>query len=403
MVNVWDHSKHRGTRLLLMLALADSCNDEDIAWPKVRTLAQRIRSSERQARTTLRTLEDSGELWTHFQTGRAYPNFYLVAVRMTASTIAKKLETFLFYPPELADEIGQLLVAGQQGEEIRTGIDALLEHQPFASFLVVRRTIMASRRDSEKGKEPSPPKERKRGKEPAPRPEGIAVKGEVTLPHEPMNPLREGEEEEKGINKNELTAALIRFFSEEAGIAEPSFKGGQASTSNIKWQQPLRRIAEACYWDKARTQRVILYALSVADRENWGSRVRTPGSIEGECTGIIGELKRKARRERAEAQRQATRASAPVPVLKTYPPEVQAARGIWGQALGELQLQMTTETYNTWLKPTEAVKQDNGTLHVEVENEYVKEWLTNRLGSTVLRAVKAIAPDVSAVKFYEKE
>ncbi len=73
--------------------------------------------------------------------------------------------------------------------------------------------------------------------------------------------------------------------------------------------------------------------------------------------------------------------------------------GLWQAALEELQLQMTRETFNTWIKPTDAVSFEDDTLIVGVENGYVKEWLSNRLLGTVQRTVASIVGRTVGVKF----
>jgi len=61
---VWENSKHSGTELLLLLAIADIANREGMAWPSVATLGRMIRMSERNTRRALRHLEAAGELKT---------------------------------------------------------------------------------------------------------------------------------------------------------------------------------------------------------------------------------------------------------------------------------------------------------------------------------------------------
>jgi chromosomal replication initiator protein len=72
---------------------------------------------------------------------------------------------------------------------------------------------------------------------------------------------------------------------------------------------------------------------------------------------------------------------------------------IWLAALGELQLQMTRDTFNTWLRPTRVISYEDGTLIVGVENGYVKDWLSNRLLTTIQRTVTSIAGRTIEVKF----
>ena len=72
---------------------------------------------------------------------------------------------------------------------------------------------------------------------------------------------------------------------------------------------------------------------------------------------------------------------------------------VWQAALGELQLQMTRETFTTWLKPTRVISYEDGTLIIGVENGYVKDWLSNRLLPTVQRTVTSIVGRTVEVRF----
>ena len=72
---------------------------------------------------------------------------------------------------------------------------------------------------------------------------------------------------------------------------------------------------------------------------------------------------------------------------------------VWQAALGELQLQMTRETFNTWLKPTRVISYEDGTLIIGVDNGYVKDWLSNRLSATIQRTVTNIVGRTVEVRF----
>ena len=66
---VWDHSMSEGTDRLVLLALADSADDNGSCWPSVLTLARKTRVSERTVRRSIRTLEALGELHTVLGSG----------------------------------------------------------------------------------------------------------------------------------------------------------------------------------------------------------------------------------------------------------------------------------------------------------------------------------------------
>src|SRR5687768_14444034 len=84
MSDVWDHSRHEGPKLLMLLAIADCCNDQRQAWPSLRRLSELTRVTERRVRQILRELEESGELITSLgagmETAKGATNCYEIAV-----------------------------------------------------------------------------------------------------------------------------------------------------------------------------------------------------------------------------------------------------------------------------------------------------------------------------------
>ena len=72
---------------------------------------------------------------------------------------------------------------------------------------------------------------------------------------------------------------------------------------------------------------------------------------------------------------------------------------IWQTALGELQLEMTRATYETWVKPTSLMSFEDGRFAIAVPNAYAQEWLQNRLLSTVKRVLTGITGRSVEVKF----
>ncbi len=62
----------------------------------------------------------------------------------------------------------------------------------------------------------------------------------------------------------------------------------------------------------------------------------------------------------------------------------------WKSTLGELELQMTRATFNTWLKGTRVVDCEEGKFVIGVRNDFAKDWLENRLQDTVLRTLAGI-------------
>ncbi|HIC88687.1 MAG TPA: chromosomal replication initiator protein DnaA, partial [Anaerolineae bacterium] len=69
---------------------------------------------------------------------------------------------------------------------------------------------------------------------------------------------------------------------------------------------------------------------------------------------------------------------------------MQQSEEIWQAVLGELQLQMTRATFDTWVRDTRLVAYEDGTFIVGVPNPFAKDWLDNRLRPVVKRALTHI-------------
>ncbi len=71
----------------------------------------------------------------------------------------------------------------------------------------------------------------------------------------------------------------------------------------------------------------------------------------------------------------------------------------WKATLGELELQMTKATFNTWLKETHLLSHADNSYVIGVRNDYAKDWLENRLHDTILRTLSAIEDKPVDIRF----
>lgn len=71
----------------------------------------------------------------------------------------------------------------------------------------------------------------------------------------------------------------------------------------------------------------------------------------------------------------------------------------WKTVLGELELQMTKATFNTWLKDTVFLRSEKGVYVIGVRNSHAVDWLANRLGDTIRRTLTAIDDTAVDVRF----
>jgi chromosomal replication initiator protein len=73
---------------------------------------------------------------------------------------------------------------------------------------------------------------------------------------------------------------------------------------------------------------------------------------------------------------------------------------LWQAALGELELQMTRATFDTWLRDTHCIGIEEGdTLIVGVKNGYAVEWLENRLYTMIQRTLHHITGKEMQARF----
>ena len=80
MVEVWDSAPVSGSDLLLLLALADSANDDGVCWPSQETLSQKTRLNKRHVQRLLKRLADTGilEIVPRFKDSAQSSNSYRI-------------------------------------------------------------------------------------------------------------------------------------------------------------------------------------------------------------------------------------------------------------------------------------------------------------------------------------
>lgn len=75
------------------------------------------------------------------------------------------------------------------------------------------------------------------------------------------------------------------------------------------------------------------------------------------------------------------------------------AEQAWQSVLGQLQMEMPRASFDTWVRDTKPVSYQDGTITVGVRNAYARDWLENRLASTVTRLLLGITNSSVDVKF----
>jgi Helix-turn-helix domain len=78
LAHVWTHAQARGNHLLVLLAIADNANDDGIAYPSIKTLAKKTRTTPRTVKRLVRQLEAQGLLTIATGAGPRGSNLYQV-------------------------------------------------------------------------------------------------------------------------------------------------------------------------------------------------------------------------------------------------------------------------------------------------------------------------------------
>src|SRR5690606_9060231 len=71
----------------------------------------------------------------------------------------------------------------------------------------------------------------------------------------------------------------------------------------------------------------------------------------------------------------------------------------WKAALGELEMQMTRATFNTWLQGTRALSCADDEFVIGVRNDFAKDWLENRLYDLIARTLSSVINRRVGVRF----
>ncbi len=71
----------------------------------------------------------------------------------------------------------------------------------------------------------------------------------------------------------------------------------------------------------------------------------------------------------------------------------------WQAALGQLQLEMPKAVFDTWVRDTEFITYEDGAFTIGVKNAYARDWLEDRLSSTVSRLLAGIMNRSVSIRF----
>jgi hypothetical protein len=97
MTRVWEESKQGGSKLLLLLAIADNANDDGYCWPGQEYLAKKIRMSKKSIPRLVKELQNDGELFVNGRSGNGLSTEYVVLVGLGWASFAGVLQKYLHF------------------------------------------------------------------------------------------------------------------------------------------------------------------------------------------------------------------------------------------------------------------------------------------------------------------
>ena len=71
----------------------------------------------------------------------------------------------------------------------------------------------------------------------------------------------------------------------------------------------------------------------------------------------------------------------------------------WQSVLSQLQMEMPRSSFDTWVRDTTSIAYEDGLMTVAVSNAYARDWLENRLLSTVVRLLAGLMNRAVDVRF----
>ena len=105
MTRVIDTSKNKGSKLLLLIMLADAANDNGYCWPGIQRLSQQTRMSTRQVQRMLQDLSKDGEIFIETRKGGIKNNRYWVICGLDIEQKREIANQIIEKYPDLGDDI----------------------------------------------------------------------------------------------------------------------------------------------------------------------------------------------------------------------------------------------------------------------------------------------------------
>ncbi|MFP4022492.1 MAG: chromosomal replication initiator protein DnaA [Candidatus Paceibacterota bacterium] len=79
--------------------------------------------------------------------------------------------------------------------------------------------------------------------------------------------------------------------------------------------------------------------------------------------------------------------------------EIMDNEKLWKNVLIEIELSISKANFNTWFKDTYVIKKENGVVQLSVPNTFVKDWLSTKYHSMILKYLRDLSPDIYSLEY----
>ncbi len=73
---------------------------------------------------------------------------------------------------------------------------------------------------------------------------------------------------------------------------------------------------------------------------------------------------------------------------------------LWQAILGNLEVSLSKANFNTWFKNTSIIERGNDFIIVGVPSNFIKDWISGKFQTSLLKVLKSIAPEIKEIKYH---
>ena len=84
---------------------------------------------------------------------------------------------------------------------------------------------------------------------------------------------------------------------------------------------------------------------------------------------------------------------------KEIPAAPTNVEDLWRTALADIELQISPANFATWFRHTKILAKQGGEIMIGVPSGFTKEWLENKYHKYILRALRALDPEIKDVSY----